>query len=611
MNKKIIKWFILMVGIVVISTFFIANLYNIISNKLEFKLIFNPLNIIDTFNDNKTLTSGLFLIVAIIVLFIMKYDFNINNRLKESDDIPDKSGSNEYGSSSWAKDKEIKRFKTWNIGNKITSGGIVVTHRKGKIYYDDSSNHTLVIGSTGSGKTVSTIMPLIFNLADASESMIINDSKGELLRKTNNYLTEKGYQIKVINLRDPGNSNYWNPLYLPYKYYKEKNIEKAVELINDFSYSLCQEVSARDPYWSESSASVLSGLCLAIIEDSKNIDEVHFNSIYNLLVEHGTKTLITKKNSLDDYFDSKELGNLAKNYYATGGFAKGETRATIFSVLSSKLRIFNDVGIANMTSNTDFELENIGKEKTAVFLVIPDEKESRHILGSLFVDQAYQSLVAFAQEQSDGRLPYRVNFVLDEFANMPAIKSFSNKITVSRSRNIRFYLIIQDFDQLKEKYKDQTGTIKSNCNNWIYLLTADNDTAKEISNRLGKYTITSSRISTSTRLSKIDLNVSNDTSLMGRDLLTPDELMKFKLGEGIFLQTRLNPIRSKFIQIDDYPIKIIESEYTVNQKKKKTKLFDLDKYREKYNSDKFKNENQTMDIVYDPTMMLKNNVKGE
>lgn len=154
-----------MVGIVVISTFFIANLYNIISNKLEFKLIFNPLNIIDTFNDNKSLISGLFLIVAIIVLFVMKYDFNINNRLKESDDIPDKSGSNEYGSSSWAKDKEIKRFKTWNIGNKITSGGIVVTHRKGKIYYDDSSNHTLVIGSTGSGKTVSTIMPLIFNLA--------------------------------------------------------------------------------------------------------------------------------------------------------------------------------------------------------------------------------------------------------------------------------------------------------------------------------------------------------------------------------------------------------------------------------------------------------------
>ncbi|MDD4375530.1 MAG: type IV secretory system conjugative DNA transfer family protein [Clostridia bacterium] len=609
MSKKIVRWSMLIVGIVIISTFFIANLYTNIVNDFNLNLIYNPLKILNVLIENKSLLWGLFLVIVIIILFIMRYDFNINNKVKNSEDVPDKSGSNEYGSARWAKDKEIKKFKIWSIGDKLKRGGIVVTYKKDKFYYDDSSNHTLVIGSTGSGKTVSTIMPLIFNLADASESMIINDSKGELLRKTNDYLIKKGYKIKVINLRAPSNSNYWNPLYLPYKYYKESNIEKAVELINDFSYSLCQEVSARDPYWSESSSSVLSGLCLALIQDAKNKDEVHFNSIYNLLIEHGTKTLITKKNSLDDYFDSKELGNLAKNYYATGGFAKGETRATIFSVLSSKLRIFNDVGIASMTSNTDFELENIGKEKTAVFLVIPDEKESRHILGSLFVDQAYQSLVKVAQEQVDGKLPYRVNFVLDEFANMPPIKSFSNKITVSRSRHIRFYLIIQDFDQLKEKYKEQTGTIKSNCNNWIYLLTADNDTAKEISNRLGKYTITSSRISTSTRLNKIDLNVSNDKSLIGRELLTPDELMKFKLGEGIFLQTRLNPIKSKFLQIDDYPITIIEKEYNVRQKINKVKLFNLDKYREKQNAEIFKVENEQLDIVYDPT--LKPNMKGE
>lgn len=322
--------------------------------------------------------------------------------------------------------------------------------------------------------------------------------------------------------------------------------------------------------------------------------------IYNLLVEHGTKTLINKKNSLDDYFDSKEFGNYAKNYYATGGFAKGETRATIFSVLSSKLRIFNDLGISLMTSNTDFELEDIGKEKTAVFLVIPDEKEARHILGSLFIDQTYQSLIKVAQEQKNGRLPYRVNFILDEFANMPPIKNFSNKITVSRSRNIRFYLIIQDFDQLKEKYKEQTGTIKSNCNNWIYLLTADNNTAKEISTRLGKYTITSSRVSTSTKLNKVDFNISNDKSLIGRELATPDELMKFELGEGIFMQTRLNPIKSKFFQIDDYPIQITEKDYKIKQKKYKIKLFDLDKFREQLNMEKYKTENVEMDIIYDP-----------
>ncbi len=602
MLKKTFKIILTLVVTFLVSTFFIGNTLNFIKTKYKFQILINPIKLFEVIKTNPTNIYGIFLLFLLICLFVLNYYINLNYKINEKDDIPDKSGSNEYGSARWASDKDLKRFKTWDISQPIKSGGIVVTCNNDKFYYDDSTNHTLVIGTTGSGKTVSTIMPLIINLADASESMIINDSKGELLRKTNDYLINKGYKIKIINLREPTNSNFWNPLYLPYKYYKEKNLEKTVELVNDFSYSLCQEVSARDPYWSESSASVLSGLCLALMEDSKNKDEVHFNSIYNLLVEHGTKTLITKKNSLDDYFDSKEFGNLAKNYYATGGFAKGETRATIFSVLSSKLRIFNDVGIATMTSNTDFELEDIGKEKTAVFLVIPDEKEARHILGSLFIDQAYQSLVKVAQEQKDGKLPIRVNYLLDEFANMPPIKSFSNKITVSRSRNIRFYLIIQDFDQLKEKYKEQTGTIKSNCNNWIYLLTSDNDTAKEISDRLGKYTISSSRISSSTKINKIDFNISSDKSLMGRELLTPDELMKFKLGEGIFMQTRLNPIKSKFLQIDDYPIKIIEKKYIVKQAKYKHKLFDLDKFREQLNIKKYKKENADIDIIYDPAL---------
>ena len=142
----------------------------------------------------------------------------------------------------------------------------------------------------------------------------------------------------------------------------------------------------------------------------------------------------------------------------------------------------------------------------------------------------------------DGKMPIRINFILDEFANMPPISSISNKITVSRSRNIRFYLVLQDFDQLKETYKDSAGTIKSNCTNWIYLLTSDNETAKEISSRLGKYTISSNRVSTSSRLDELNYNISNDKSLMGRELLMPDELMRFKLGDGLFMATRQYPI---------------------------------------------------------------------
>ena len=256
--------------------------------------------------------------------------------------------------------------------------------------------------------------------------------------------------------------------------------------------------------------------------------------------------------------------------------------------------MFSDTGIANLTSRTDFELDDIGKKKTAVFLIIPDEKESRHELASLFIDQCYQALVNTAQNMKDGKMPVRVNFILDEFANMPPISSISNKITVSRSRNIRFYLVIQDFDQIKETYKDSAGTIKSNCTNWIYLLTSDNETAKEISNRLGKYTISSNRISTSTRLEQLDYNISNDKSLIGRELLMPDELMRFKLGEGLFMATRQYPIKSNFIPISNYGFKIKMSVIPKKQKDFKIDCFNLDEFRKKKIQDE---EDKKVDLV--------------
>ncbi|MFR5856960.1 MAG: VirD4-like conjugal transfer protein, CD1115 family, partial [Bacilli bacterium] len=326
-----------------------------------------------------------------------------------------------------------------------------------------------------------------------------------------------------------------------------------------------------------------------LIEDCSNESEVNLYSIYNLLVEHGSKT-IDRFNSLDLYFQQKPMGSLSKMAYATGSFAKGETRATLFSVLATTIKMFSDTGIANLTSRTDFELDEIGKKKTAVFLIIPDEKESRHELASLFINQCYQALVNTAQTYNTGKMPIRINFILDEFANMPPITSISNKITVSRSRNIRFYLVLQDFDQLKETYKEAAGTIKSNCTNWIYLLTSDNETAREISSRLGKYTISSSRVSTSMRLEQQDYNISNDKSLLGRELLMPDELMRFKFGEALFIKTRKYPIKAKISTIYDYSIKIKTVPLPSKEKNFEIKYFDLDKIRKVRENEKIKIE---------------------
>lgn len=524
---------------------------------------------------------GILMIECLFILMLIYYKCNFKIKKTVNNSMPKRIKSNEFGSSDYASIKEIKdNFTTWNFGKENKSGGIVISINDNKYYIDTSSNHTLIIGNTGSGKTVSVIDPLIFNLADSGESMIINDVKGELYKTTYDYLKKKNYNIKVINLRDTSNSDFWNPLTIAYEYFKENNFEKEIETINDLSNAICEDVTSRDKYWQESSSSVLSALCLALIEDCKSENQVHFNSIYNLLVEHGAKKYGTQ-NSLDKYFSDRPFGNIAKNLYSTGNFARGETRATIFSILASKLRVFGDTGISCITSKTSFNMRDIGRKKTVIFLIIPDEKISRHFIGSLFINQVYQVLVEEAQKEINGTLPIRVNFILDEFSNMVKIAEFSKKLTVARSRNIRFYLVIQDFNQLQENYKEMAVTIKSNTSNWVYLSTNDYNTAHELSNRIGKYTISTTRTSSSNRYGKADFNLSSDTSLTGRDLITADELINFKVGEAIILRTRMFPIKTTLKQIKDYPFKYkVTDKIEVKQDEfHKLEIFDLDTFR--------------------------------
>ena len=590
--RKVINYFVISIVVFILSSNICLNLTTIIANNIVLNWNFCIIKtLIMTLKDIRQIF-GTTLLSMIIMLFILKHDKDIKFKLKNIKKVPSEDGSFEYGSSRWATKKEIrKKYKTWTIKSKLKYGGIPVTYLNNKFYYSDNFDHTLIIGSTGSGKTISCILPLIFNLGCAGESMVINDTKGELFSYTANFLKDKGYDIKIINLRDALASDGWNPLHLPYKYYQNNNKDEAGDMIENFSKSLCKNLSSKDMYWEKSATAVLSALCYALIEDAPNESQVNLYSIYNLLVEHGSKT-IDRFNSLDLYFQQKPFGSLSKMSYATGSFAKGETRATLFSVLATVIKMFSDTGIANLTSRTDFELDEIGINKTAVFLIIPDEKESRHELASLFIDQCYQALVNTAQSMKNGKVPIRVNFILDEFANMPPISSISNKITVSRSRNIRFYLVLQDFDQLKETYKDSAGTIKSNCTNWIYLLTSNNETAKEISSRIGKYTISTSRTSTSSRIDQKDFNISSDKSLLGRELIMPEELMRLKIGEGIFITTREYPIKAKLLPISEYGIKIKMSNVPIEQKNFKIDCFNLDEFRK----NKLKNDDNDSKI---------------
>jgi type IV secretion system protein VirD4 len=176
-----------------------------------------------------------------------------------------------------------------------------------------------------------------------------------------------------------------------------------------------------------------------------------------------------------------------------------------------------------MTSTSDFNPKDISNKKTALFIILPDEKRTYYSLASLFVNQCYMVLVKVADDRG-GRLENRVNFLLDEYGNFTKIPDFANKLTVGGGRGIRFSLFIQAFSQLDETYnKEVAQTIKSNCETWIYLQADDLGTLEEISKKLGNYTVSTYSLSSS-HGKYTTPSSSHSTNLTHRALLTTDEV---------------------------------------------------------------------------------------
>ena len=196
-------------------------------------------------------------------------------------------------------------------------------------------------------------------------------------------------------------------------------------------------------------------------------------------------------------------------------------RGSFYTSALTTLELFSDPYIHSMTSVTDFDYGMTGDKKRAIFLILPDERSTYYPLAALFVYEQYQALVQAADKRG-GRLPIRVNFNCDEFGNFVKIPDFDKFITVGGGRGMRFNLYVQDTSQIYEKYGKLPGqTILSNCENWIYLQSYNQDTLEELSKRLGNYTIRNPNTSSST-----GGNSSGGYGLTGRRLLMPEEIAK-------------------------------------------------------------------------------------
>ena len=449
------------------------------------------------------------------------------------------------------------------------AGGIPIINNGVDAWVDDSGQpHSLIMGASGSGKTQALMYPYIKILGRHGESMIVTDPKGELYEECGNMLKEKGYKIILLNFRDPKEGAAWNPFSYPYRIYKEGNVDKANELLQDLASNILIDPNNKaEPFWEQTASNFFTGLSLGLFDDA-NEEEININSI-NMMAEVG-EDRFGSSNYIKEYFRSK--GELSPAYIAAASCinAPNETRGGIMSTFRTKTRIFSSQeSLSEMLSYSDFDIRDIGKEKTAVFLKVHDEKTTYHALATIFVKQAYEALIAVAQTCPGLKLPYRTNFILDEFANMPALKDVGTMITASRSRNIRFSFAIQNFSQLNQVYgKEVAETIKGNCGNFVYIMSTELAALEEISKLLGD--------------KKPEKPKKDEPAPPVRPLFSVSDLQALKEGEVIINRFRSMPFKTKlaFNWKTDWGKKYDTMEYTVRPPHE-VKVFDVKAFVEK------------------------------
>lgn len=473
-----------------------------------------------------------------------------------------------------------------------------------------SPMHSIIIGATGSGKTTTFINPMIqiLGASAAGSSMICTDPKGELFQMHSGTLAKAGYKAMVLDLRDPYSSFRWNPLEAIYDQYqmylsvgnevyrhddeideypdlemmdpkedycdvwyeyegkayarrkallklikinRQKIYDEMYEDLNDLVSVICPIESQDDPVWEKGARSIIMAVCLAMLEDSEDerlgMTKEKF-CFYNINKAIGSSE--DEYRILKEYFQGRPKLSKALGLSRQVLSAAENTLNSYMSIALDKLSLFNDEGLCALTSATDINPSEIANNKVALFLKIPDEKDTRHALAAVFILSLYKHLIKVASSREDLSLPRNVYFLLDEFGNMPKIDKFDKMITVGRSRKIWFNMVVQSFAQLENVYGKTVGDIiKSNCGMKMFIGSNDIDTCEEFSKLCGNMTVSTASVSSTMSSMKTgDINLSS--SLQTRPVIYPSELQRLNnkndTGNAIIVTFGNFPLRTKF-----------------------------------------------------------------
>ncbi len=395
--------------------------------------------------------------------------------------------------------------------NNIVTSGLPIGVDGSDYYMDTGGMHNLIIGSTGSGKTQSTVIPMIKSSILAKETFVVVDVKGELYNQVSKELEKDSYNTIVIDFSDKECGNSWNPFTLITYYYNQNNKRKANTLLRQMANQIFKSDIKEnvDPFWSNSASDYFIGLVNILLELKK--DNITLLDVYYL-----SEYANTYKDFYLNYFENK---NKDSEVFLSGIVnAPTETRGSIVSVFKEKLNQFIvDNSLMNLMQTTDFDLINSNFNKTAVFIVLPEYENFKEIY-TILIRQLYDKIVT---EIDNKKLSGRVNFIMDDFYKCAPIDNFDLLLSASRSRSIRFTILLQNLEELTEMYGLELGNkVKYQFGNILYLLSSSLTTLEEISNYCGK-----------------DYNNNGN-------LLTVEELRTLKQWEAVLIRIRQYPFKT-------------------------------------------------------------------
>ena len=492
----------------------------------------------------------------------------------------------EYGSARWGTAKDIEPYVDSVFENNVLlteTERLMMSGRPKEPKYARNKN-ILVIGGSGSGKTRFFVKP---NLMQMHSSYVVTDPKGTVLVECGKMLVKNGYKVKVLNTINFKKSMHYNP----FAYIRsEKDILKLVNTIILNTKGEGQQ--SGEDFWVKAEKLYYTALIGYIWYECVE-EEQNFTTLLDMInASEAREDDEEFKNPVDLMFEEleeREPDHFAVKQYKKYKLAAGKTAKSILISCGARLAPFDIKELRDLTSYDELELDMLGDEKTALFVIISDTDDTFNFIVSIMYTQLFNLLCDRADDVYNGRLPIHVRCLLDEFANIGQIPKFEKLIATIRSREISASIILQSKSQLKAIYKDNADTIEGNCDSTLFLGGKEKTTLKELAEVLGKETIDLYNTSDTRGTSQsYGLNYQKT----GKELMSQDEIAVMDGGKCIMQLRGVRPFFSNKFDITKHKQYHLLSDYDEKN------TFDIEKYVKNLNRAKIRN-NDTIDEVED------------